>query len=198
MSLSYEQPEADTLLRPPRNNHTTHLVDWRLLLHSYGFIGMIECVCSMSMGFWYIQRHGVPFSVLWLKFGSIDSDKYPPDLVTQVSNEGSSVYFVTLVVMQFFNLLATRTRRLSILQMPPIGSKSSRNLYLFPAMVFAVVVVFIFCYIPGLQKVINSTTIPVEHWFIPAAFGVGLLLLDEGRKYVVRGWPQSIVARAAW
>jgi sodium/potassium-transporting ATPase subunit alpha len=56
----------------------------------------------------------------------------------------------------------------------------------------------IVCYIPGLQKVIGSTSIPAEHWFIPAAFGIALLLLDEGRKYIVRNRPQSLLARIAW
>jgi len=39
--------------------------------------------------------------------------------------------------------MATRTRRLSIMQMPPLGPYYSRNLYLFPAIGFAIVTVFI-------------------------------------------------------
>lgn len=41
--------------------------------------------------------------------------------------------------MQWFNLLATRTRRLSIFQQRPLGDKTTSNPYLFPAMVFALV-----------------------------------------------------------
>jgi sodium/potassium-transporting ATPase subunit alpha len=29
-------------------------------------------------------------------------------------------------------------------------------------------------------------------------FGMGILLLDEGRKYVVRTYPRSILAKMAW
>lgn len=65
-------------------------------------------------------------------------------------------------------------------------------------MIFAIVVVFIFCYIPSLQRVIDTRTIAVEYWFLPAAFGLGLLLLDEARKYCVRTWPNGLFARMAW
>lgn len=77
-----------------------------------------------------------------LRYGSMDP-KYDPEYVTKVANEASSIYFVNLVFMQFFNLLAVRTRRLSIFQQPPILNKETQNLLLFPAMVFALCVVFI-------------------------------------------------------
>jgi hypothetical protein len=34
--------------------------------------------------------------------------------------------------------------------------------------------------------------------FYPMAFGFGILLLDEGRKYLVRKKPNSLIAKAAW
>ena len=42
--------------------------------------------------------------------------------------------------MQWFNLLSTRTRRLSLFQQNPIGGPKTRNLYLFPAMLAALVI----------------------------------------------------------
>lgn len=54
------------------------------------------------------------------------------------------------------------------------------------------------CYIPFFQNLIGSTTVKLEHWFLPAAFGVVLLLLDELRKFLIRGWPQGFFARIAW
>ena len=65
-------------------------------------------------------------------------------------------------------------------------------------MVFAIVIVFIFCYIPALQTTIGTRSVPVEHWFLPMAFGMGLVVLDEGRKYMVRHYPTGILAKIAW
>jgi sodium/potassium-transporting ATPase subunit alpha len=94
--------------------------------------------------------------------------------------------------------MATRTRRLSIFQQPPAFNKATQNLWLFPAILFALVVIFIFLYIPGLATSINSSKIPVEYFFFPIAFGSWVLFTDEMRKYWVRKYPNGRVAWIAW
>ncbi|KAL6705838.1 hypothetical protein ACN47E_006298 [Coniothyrium glycines] len=197
ITLAYEKPEADVMLRPPRNPRKDRLVNTRLIFHAYFVVGLLQCFLSFTMAFWYMERKGVPFTAMWLKFGVYDP-QYDADYITEVANQASSIYFVTLVVMQLFNLLATRTRRLSIFQQPPIFNRATQNWALFPAMIFAIVVVFIFCYIPPLQDAIDTRTVPVEHWFLPVAFGLGLLVVDETRKYCVRTWPHGLSAKIAW
>lgn len=99
---------------------------------------------------------------------------------------------------QWFNLLCVRTRRLSIIQHPPLFNKHTQNLYLFPAILFALVMAFVWLYPPVFQRVLLTAAVPVEYWFLPMAFGLGLVLLDEARKYFVRGWPNGFLARVAW
>ena len=86
------------LLRRPRNPKKDRLVNWQLMLQSYGIIGIIETLSSFSMSYWYLQRSGIPFSALWFKYGAlpdnIDQDYYNARLA-----EASSIYFVNLVVM---------------------------------------------------------------------------------------------------
>ena len=147
MTLAYEAPETNILTRGPRNIHTQHLVDGRLILHAYGFIGIFECACSMAMGFWHLQRRGIPFSALWLSFGDVRG--VDAEAVELAVREASSVYFVTLVVMQFFNLLTTRTRYLSIFQAPPVGRKETRNLWILPAVGLALAAAFICRFLCG-------------------------------------------------
>ncbi|EEP78988.1 Na/K ATPase alpha 1 isoform [Uncinocarpus reesii 1704] len=182
---------------PPRNAKKDRLVNVRFILHAYTFIGVYECLLSFVMAFWYMSRRGIPFSALVLKFGNW-GPQYDPDYVAEVTNHASSIYFVNLVVIQFFNLLATRTRRLSIFQQPPLFNKQTQNPLLFAGMVWSLFIVFIFCYIPGIQDTVDTTSVPVEYFFIPVAFGIGILLLDETRKYFVRGSPNGILAKLAW
>jgi sodium/potassium-transporting ATPase subunit alpha len=216
VTLAYEKPEADLMLRPPRNPKKDRLVNTRLIFHAYFFVGLLQCFLSFTMAFWYMERKGVPFTAMWFKFGVYD-EKYDTDYINETANTASSIYFVNLVVMQIFNLLATRTRHLSIFQQPPIFNKATQvslphspfqiatfthmilqNWLLFPSMIFAIVVVFIFCYIPSLQATIATREVPVEYWFLPASFGLGLLTLDEARKYCVRTWPNGFLAKIAW
>lgn len=94
--------------------------------------------------------------------------------------------------------MALRTRRLSIFQHPPAFNKATQNLYLFPAIGFALAMAIFWLYIPQLQNVLNTTRVPAEHFFLPAAFGLGILFLDEARKWGVRRWPKGVLAMLAW
>lgn len=196
-ALAYEKPEADVLLRPPRVVGVDRLVDWKLIVHSYGFIGFMETLASFAMSYVYLERRGIPFNTLWFGFGArpagIDEDYYTARL-----NEASSIYFVNLVVMQWFNLLSVRTRRLSVFQHPPLFNRATQNWYLFPAILFALVMAFFWLYVPRLQEVLDTTAVPVEYWFLPMTYGLAILLLDEGRKFAVRKWPKGLLAKFAW
>ncbi|KAG9123731.1 hypothetical protein FRC07_014132, partial [Ceratobasidium sp. 392] len=186
LSLALEKPEHGLLSRRPRNVKTDRLADWRLLMHAYLFLGVLESLCAMSMSFWYLQRNGVPFSDLLLGFGNW------PTLDAEKLNKAQSVYFFTLVIMQWGNLLATRTRKLSIFQHKPSG-----NWYIFPAMACALVIGIFFSYVPFFQRTFLTRGIPVEHYFLPLAFGAGILLLDETRKWFVRRYPRGLLAKIA-
>ena len=49
LSMCFEPPESGLLNRPPRNVRTDRLANFRLLLHAYGFLGVLESLCAMSM-----------------------------------------------------------------------------------------------------------------------------------------------------
>ncbi|KAM3479241.1 hypothetical protein MY8738_005531 [Beauveria namnaoensis] len=195
--LSYEKPEADVLHRRPRNVKKDRLVNWQLIFQAYGIIGMTETLASFAMSYWYLERNGIAFKDLWFSFGKI-----PPYVTEDYYNarltEASSIYFVNLVVMQWFNLMAVRCRRLSIFQHPPAFNKATQNLYLFPAILFALSMVFLWCYPPAIQRVIITAPVPVEYWFLPFAFGIYIIFIDEARRFLVRKHPNSIIAKAAW
>lgn len=195
--LSFEKPEADVLLRRPRNVKKDRLVNWQLILHAYGIIGVTETLASFAMSYWYLERNGIPFRDLWFSFGQLPS-YIDPDYYNQKLTEASSIYFVNLVVMQWFNLMATRTRRLSIFQHPPLFNKETQNLWLFPSILFALGMAVIWLYIPSVQTVIGTAGVPVEYWFLPFAFGLWIILLDEVRRFWVRKWPKGWMAKAAW
>jgi sodium/potassium-transporting ATPase subunit alpha len=94
--------------------------------------------------------------------------------------------------------MAARTRRLSIFQHPPAFNKATQNLYLFPAIAFSLCMGILWLYIPQLQAIIGTANVPAENFFLPAAFGLGVLFLDEGRKAAVRRWPNGLLAKIAW
>ena len=86
------------LSRPPRKVGVDRLVDWKLIVQSYGFVGVLETFSSFAMSYWYLERNGIPFKDLWFSFGALP-DYIDPDYYNQKLIEASSIYFVNLVVM---------------------------------------------------------------------------------------------------
>ncbi|CAG8539850.1 6392_t:CDS:2, partial [Funneliformis caledonium] len=58
LSLTHEKPELDLISRKPRKVTRDHLVDAKLLLQAYGFIGMTEMFFAHWMFFTYLSFYG--------------------------------------------------------------------------------------------------------------------------------------------
>lgn len=238
LSLCWEKPESDLLLRRPRDRKKERLADWRLIFHAYFFLGVLESLTAMIgafyFGFW--RSYGIPFSALWLKYGSYDVD---PALLAEATARAQSIYFFNLVLMQvrlrLIDSLTSSSELTSFLHSgeifsplalvdsrsssnPPLARVVRRrwtalfdyvctdktfcpatsNIYLFPAMLAALALGIFFSYLPAFQRVFLTRGISVEYFFLPMAYGVGLIVLDEARKAWNRRRPSSILAKVAW
>ena len=122
-ALAYEKPEADVLLRPPRNSKKDRLVDWKLILQAYGFVGMAESVTSFAMAYWYAQRQELTFSTLWFGFGDAPAGM-SETRQSSILNTASSIYFVNLVVMCAITLLSKPQTKVTVAEADTCGSQA--------------------------------------------------------------------------
>jgi sodium/potassium-transporting ATPase subunit alpha len=168
MSLIKEKPEADVLLRPPRRPSKDRLTNSKLLFQAYFITGVPMLVCTSAMAFRVFGQAGIPFSSLWMSFGKIVVNGVPvdPAFFQQELYRAQSTYFLTLVLMHYGTLFMIRTRRLSIIQQPPIGSKKTRNLYIFAAMLTTLSMMLLFILTPFFQSIFHTRSVLVEFWFI--------------------------------
>lgn len=181
MIISFEKEESNILKEPPRQVKGEKLVNLKLLLHSYLTLGTYYSFTSMLLAFLNFKREGFSFGEL---------HKYAlTDEMNNVLSRSSSIYFINLVILQFFNLITVRTRYASCFR-----NMNLKLLVIVP--IFGST--FIWNYIPKLQTELSTDTIPVEYYFISIGFGVIVLVYDELRKLVVRRKPNSMVARIAW
>lgn len=82
-------------------------------------------------------------------------------------------YFFTLVEMQWGNLLASRTRRLSLFQANPFSEKN-KNLWILPAMLAALAFVFFFSYVPFFQNAfLTRVSLRTLRLWIHVLIGIG-------------------------
>jgi sodium/potassium-transporting ATPase subunit alpha len=186
MSLIKEKPEADVLLRPPRRPSKDRLTNAKLLFQAYVIIGVPMLVCANAMAFRVFSQAGFPFSSLWMSYGNVvvNGVSPDPDYFQQVVYQAQTVYFLTLVLMHQGTLFMVRTRRLSIVQQPPIGPRRTRNLYLFGAMIISISMMLLFVLASAFQTIFHTRSVNVEYWFIRMSLEIVLMqLLDLQRAW---------------
>lgn len=188
LSLVYERPEGNLMKLPPRNKYKDKLVTWTLLLRAYLFTGMIESFAAFFMFFYYFHKYaGIPPSKLVLSFNSWKDGYfgYSIDQLNEFLYTGQTIFFVTLIITQFGNLLSTRTTYLSFFQHQPFRGET-RNLYLFGAMLCSLLLAIFIVDVPIFQSVFSTRSPPIEFWLIPWGWAVLLFFLDEGRRFILR------------
>jgi len=166
-----------------------HIVNFKLMLHAYAFIGIMESFIAHVMFFVYMQYYeGFYPSDLILSFSNW-TDGYMGRSQDQLNNAVSnaqSVYFVTLIFMQLFgNSLATRTNRLSFFEVLP-WKKQSRNLWIFVAQIASLICMFFVLALPACQNIFKTRLPRVEFYFIGLGFAMVIFFMDEMRKLMVR------------
>ena len=203
LAMMLEKSEGDLLKKPPRKVGRDRLVDMKLLLFSYFFLGVFESFFSNFMYFFYLHFYGgfAPNQVFfafdkWTTF--VNTSRFN---TTQKLNDlqftGQTVSFVSLVMVQTFgNVYITRSHYLSLWESFPLF-KAHRNVWLFVAQVVAVGLMLLVIYLPFCNEIFNTRPIPVEYYFYPLLFCLLFISLDELRKFLVRRKIKLFV-RTAW
>ncbi|KAG1826819.1 calcium ATPase transmembrane domain M-containing protein [Suillus subaureus] len=199
ISLMYEKPEWDLMQRKPRNARTDRLTGWRFFLHIYLFYGLMLWPCAMAMWFLYMNQQGLSFYKVILTFNQWEDgwQGYTLAQLTQFVNVGQGIYYVTVAIGQCGTLLAVSNRRVSILHSNPLWGPR-RNLLVLVGMIGTILICIVNLYGAGFQRVFGTTPIPGMFWGLPFTFALGILLVDETRKAIVRKYPKSFIAWLAW
>jgi len=214
LALVQEGPEDAIMTRPPLNRNHSHLVDFKLLWHAYVELGFIISVGAFLNFFWWCNDQGVPPNQVffaWENFGSnivltspndlaglaADPDYISDTYVPNMINTGQSIYFVSLVTMNFFSMLSIRTRYASSIMHNPLWGPH-RNLWLLVAITFASLSAILLTQATWFQTTFATAPVPVKYICPSFGFGAFLFLFDEFRKWWVRKWPRSFWGRLAW
>ncbi|MEU5120191.1 cation-translocating P-type ATPase [Streptomyces asoensis] len=165
LALGAEPPEPDVMDRPPRSPRErlfSAAVTGRIL-----FLGGIQAACVTGVFFWHVVASGIPF------------DDFTRD--TPVYREAITMVQAGIVLSQFFNALAVRTERQSILK---VGLLS--NPALLAAGGFGVALMAAISYLPPFQAVFHTAALDAADWAVLTALGTLPLLADEIRKAWLR------------
>ncbi|KAH6646685.1 hypothetical protein BKA67DRAFT_524426 [Truncatella angustata] len=200
LSLIMEKEEFDLMSLPPRNHKKDHLITLRIYAQAYIFTGFMETTIAHAMFFLYMWKYaGMSVKDLFFAFEGYTEGfhGYTQDELTNFNVTGQCVYFVTLVILQWGNILSIRNRRLSIVEADPV-TKKRRNPWLLLSMLISLVIAIFVTEVPGIQKLFGTASVPLEFWFIPIPLALGILVMDEIRKLLVRIFPNGPIAKIAW
>eukprot|EP00055_Hartaetosiga_balthica_P016531 m.105178 g.105178 ORF g.105178 m.105178 type:complete len:1114 (+) comp9124_c0_seq2:45-3386(+) len=203
ISLAYENPEADIMQRPPRNPTKDRLVNSRLISYAYLQIGIIQAAAGFFTFFTIMHDNGWRANDLWFIRSKWDDDKNN-DLVDSHGQQWTyeerrdlqftchTAFFVTIVVVQWADLLICKTRKLSILQ------QGMKNKILTFAICFETALAAILVYSPGTDVGLNMRPMLFRHWLPALPFCAFIFLYDELRKYFLRRNPGGFVERETY
>ncbi|MGH0157601.1 UNVERIFIED_CONTAM: hypothetical protein FKN15_033963 [Acipenser sinensis] len=127
ISLAYEAAESDIMKRQPRNPKTDKLVNERLISMACGQIGMIQALGGFFAYFVVLAENGfLPMRLLGIRTDWDDKslndleDSYGQQWTFEqrkiVEFTSHTAFFVSIVVMQWADLIICKTRRNSVFQ----------------------------------------------------------------------------------
>ncbi|XP_028637152.1 sodium/potassium-transporting ATPase subunit alpha-3 [Grammomys surdaster] len=127
ISLAYEAAESDIMKRQPRNPRTDKLVNERLISMAYGQIGMIQALGGFFSYFVILAENGfLPSNLVGIRLNWDDrtvndlEDSYGQQWTYEqrkvVEFTCHTAFFVSIVVVQWADLIICKTRRNSVFQ----------------------------------------------------------------------------------
>ncbi|CAF0733012.1 unnamed protein product [Adineta steineri] len=199
LAMVTEKPERDIMSRPPVIRSKDHLLNWKLLLHAYMFVGNLECFTGFFCFCYYWIDMGVPFYSFMFTFESFGNDitLYSQDQLTAMTGSAQCVYYCSVCLFQFFNYFATRTRYTSIIEHNPLWGKG-QNLYVFGAMIISAGIQVLITQVAWFNTVFGTGSFPVKYVMPALGFGMLWLIIDELRKLCIRKFPRGFIAKIAW
>uniref|UniRef100_T1IZN6 Sodium/potassium-transporting ATPase subunit alpha n=1 Tax=Strigamia maritima TaxID=126957 RepID=T1IZN6_STRMM len=200
ISLAYETSESDIMKRQPRDPFRDKLVNYRLISMAYGQIGMMQAAAGFFTYFVIMAENGFwPSTLLGIRRNW--ESKAINDLRDSYEQEWTfndrkkleftchTSFFVSIVVVQWADLIICKTRRNSIFH------QGMKNHILNFGLVFETALAAFLSYTPGMDKGLRMYPLKF-YWWLPALpFSLLIWVYDEARRFILRrnpgGWVEE-------
>ncbi|NP_571762.1 sodium/potassium-transporting ATPase subunit alpha-1a.2 [Danio rerio] len=203
ISYAYENAENDIMKRQPRNAQKDRLVNERLISMAYGQIGMIQAVAGFFTYITVMAENGFRPSYLpGLRVGWEDrsigdlEDSYGQQWTYEgrkiIESTCHTAFFISIVVVQWADLLIVKTRRNSILQ------QGMKNKVLIFAFFEEGALAAFLSYCPGMDIAVRMYPLRPLWWFTALPYALIIFFYDEIRKYILRRNPGGFVEKETY
>lgn len=194
ISLAYEQAESDIMMRKPRDAKKDRLVNQRLISLAYGQIGMIQAAAGFFCYFVIMAENGfLPNQLVGIRSRWDDRDNQAvEDSYGQLWTYSArkrleytchTAFFVSIVIVQWADLIISKTRRNSLFQQGMYNHRLTFGLF------FETALACFFAYTPGMKEGLRTYPLKGTWWLAAMPFSLAIFLYDEWRKYMLRKQP---------
>ncbi|XP_018613666.1 sodium/potassium-transporting ATPase subunit alpha-2 isoform X1 [Scleropages formosus] len=194
ISLAYETAESDIMKRQPRNPRSDKLVNERLISMAYGQIGMIQALGGFFTYFVILAENGfLPQRLLGIRLDWDDrnnnevEDSYGQEWTYEqrkiVEFTCHTSFFVSIVVVQWADLIICKTRRNSVFQ------QGMKNRILIFGLCAETALAAFLSYCPGMDIALRMYPLKISWWFCAFPYSLLIFTYDEIRKLILRRYP---------
>uniref|UniRef100_A0A7R9WJD6 Cation-transporting P-type ATPase C-terminal domain-containing protein n=1 Tax=Pseudictyota dubia TaxID=2749911 RepID=A0A7R9WJD6_9STRA len=135
--------------------------------------GSIRDLCYCERATDAVNAAGEPSGPIWVNVANRQMQK-------EALHHAQCAYFVTIVVVQWADLLICKTRWLSIYH------QGMRNPAMNFGLLFETLLAAVLCYAPGIDLALGTRPLRLLHWVPAVPFSIVIFLYDEIRKYIMR------------
>ncbi|MDO9105820.1 MAG: cation-transporting P-type ATPase [Methylovulum sp.] len=169
LGLGADPPAPAIMSKPPRPRQK-RLLNWHLLLRAYLFLGVLEAAAAMAAYFFVLHNGGW----VWGKqLGSQDP----------LYLQATTACLTAIILMQIVNVFLCKSPVQSLFTTPLFA-----NRLLLWGVAAEIVLILIIAYTPWGQFVFGTAPFAPEVWLFMMPFAIGMLLLEEARKWLVFRW----------
>ncbi|XP_063041528.1 sodium/potassium-transporting ATPase subunit alpha-3a [Engraulis encrasicolus] len=203
ISLAYEAAESDIMKRQPRNPARDKLVNERLISIAYGQIGMIQALGGFFAYFVIMAENGfLPSTLVGIRLDW--DDRYKNDLEDSYGQQWTyeqrkivefschTAFFVSIVVVQWADLIICKTRRNSVFQ------QGMKNKILIFGLFEETALAAFLSYTPGMDVALRMYPLKPSWWFCAFPYSFLIFVYDEIRKLLLRRNPGGWVERETY
>ena len=170
LGLGAEKPAPDIMKAPPRSR-ADRLLNWPLLARAYLFLGLMQATAAMS-AYWFVLRNGG-----W-HFGEKLAARDPLYL------QATTACLSAIVVMQIVNVFLCRSER-----QPLLARNLLSNKLILAGIATEILVIMLIAYTPWGHALFGTASIALVVWLFGIPFALGMLALEELRKWLMRACP---------
>ena len=167
LGLGVERPSPRAMSRPPRPRDEK-LMNRPLALRAYLFLGLIEAAAAMAAFFFVLHAGG------W-KYGQPLAPQEPLYL------QATTACLSTIIVLQIVNVFLCRSASRSIFATGIFG-----NRLLIAGVASEIVLLLAINFTPWGNFILGTLPVTGAVWLFIAPFALGMLALEEFRKWIVR------------